>query len=100
MVGGRPPEETSGGTQAEASRYVHFHFHFHVHGLCPYLAAAREEDCYSSGGGGGMRREGGGIHDWAIERPTEWYFNWTELLRMHVLSIEQDSWIFEPDEGY
>ncbi|KAL0635758.1 hypothetical protein Q9L58_005291 [Maublancomyces gigas] len=23
-----------------------------------------------------------------------------ELLRMHVLSIEQDSWIFEPDEGY
>lgn len=86
MVGGRPPEETSGGTQAEASRYVHF-LHFRVH-----VSPPRRGLLFFEGGGG--------IRDWAIERPTEWDFNWTELLRMHVLSIEQDSWIFEPDEGY
>lgn len=94
MVGGRPPEETSGGTQAEASRYVYFR----VPCPCPCLAAAKRIAILR----GGQREggEGGGIRDWVIERPTEWDFNWTELLRMHVLSIEQDSWIFEPDEGY
>lgn len=68
MVGGRPPEETSGGTETEASRYVDVHFLFRSR-----------------------------IRTWAIERPTEWG---TELLRVHVLSIEQDSWIFESDEGF
>lgn len=47
--------------------------------------------CQSFGGGEGSESAIG---------PAEWGFNWTELLRMHVLSVEQDSWIFEPDEGF